>query len=467
MAGEAPPQLPGFDAEGWPAPAELSRAIAVAAAPMLLQRATWIHRRVENIQFLDEARVRRRVSIDFTIPGQPDIAVRSGHVDRLFLPLAFLVKRPLRNFDLRDAAGDALPTLTKDEHDPVARRIVLGLARRAVERALGRQLDEPLPEKAANRLRQMVELPSHDGRTAFEAWRRAAEQAPQGLEAMVLADAEASALLQDLASQFALFVPLAARPGERLVVKVAFEEEIDLRPARPAGDGSRLVRRLKALPSAARRLLLLEPYEFRLDIPYAGQAQSFHLEVLAPTGLMIDEAVLRRLDPPPVETVGQAVRATERAHLHPPRLERGVQTSLRIRFALRRAGVLTAALFVSLLTTGMLGAGLLLHATGVPARADAAGAVVVVVPAIIAPFLAGAEAHRLVQRIVRGVRISLLGSAAVSFVAAATLVASFRPGVRDPFWGVLALLSGIPTILLTIAWIRAWVVERRAATADG
>lgn len=40
----------------------------------------WVHRRVESITFIDENRIRRRVSVDFTLPDLPRELLRTSRV---------------------------------------------------------------------------------------------------------------------------------------------------------------------------------------------------------------------------------------------------------------------------------------------------------------------------------------------------------------------------------------------------
>jgi hypothetical protein len=84
----------------------------------------WIHRRVESIRFESQRRVRWHVSIDVEVP----ISLKRQHFDVDYsrswcvVPLTFLDKRRryndrdvLRDFDLVDESGRALPLLTSYE----------------------------------------------------------------------------------------------------------------------------------------------------------------------------------------------------------------------------------------------------------------------------------------------------------------------------------------------------------------
>src|SRR6266851_4341819 len=53
--------------------------IALATAPLVLFYRRWVHRRVEEIEFIDESRIRRHLSIDFTLPDLS--ALLPGYAD--------------------------------------------------------------------------------------------------------------------------------------------------------------------------------------------------------------------------------------------------------------------------------------------------------------------------------------------------------------------------------------------------
>src|SRR6202035_1512171 len=58
--------------------------------PLLLGFPRWVHRRVETIEFVHETRVRRSVSLDFTIPGFALPRLQTPAGERILVPLALL-----------------------------------------------------------------------------------------------------------------------------------------------------------------------------------------------------------------------------------------------------------------------------------------------------------------------------------------------------------------------------------------
>src|SRR4051812_46948176 len=88
-----------FGAEA-PDPAEAPAAArARYAAFLALTFDTWVHRRTETFRFLDAYTVRRRMSVDFTLPEGRHLALG----ETVFVPLMILRKENLRNFDITDS----------------------------------------------------------------------------------------------------------------------------------------------------------------------------------------------------------------------------------------------------------------------------------------------------------------------------------------------------------------------------
>ncbi|HEX5618658.1 MAG TPA: hypothetical protein VFX51_09570, partial [Solirubrobacteraceae bacterium] len=89
--------------------------IAEAVLPLVLNGPRWRHRRVISIAPLSGTIVRRRVSVDFTVPPQfhdglrlPVEHGRTGADDQWVVPLGWLARRPLVSFDLKDAEERAM-----------------------------------------------------------------------------------------------------------------------------------------------------------------------------------------------------------------------------------------------------------------------------------------------------------------------------------------------------------------------
>ena len=110
----------------WPGEVIEERASDIAgAADRLLRRpAAWRHRRVETLTMLSHEQVRRHVSVDFTVPVELREDLRLSDADEYAVPLAFLDKRPLVHFDLRNEEGHSIPLLTAEQNTFIGRELL-------------------------------------------------------------------------------------------------------------------------------------------------------------------------------------------------------------------------------------------------------------------------------------------------------------------------------------------------------
>src|SRR5919109_2596961 len=110
----------------WPGEEIEQRAsdIADAAYELLFNQAGWRHRRVETLTMLSHEQVRRHVSVDFTVPVELREHLRLSDAHEFAVPLAFLAKRPLEHFDLRNEEGHAIPLLTAEQNPRLGRELL-------------------------------------------------------------------------------------------------------------------------------------------------------------------------------------------------------------------------------------------------------------------------------------------------------------------------------------------------------
>jgi hypothetical protein len=84
--------------------------LAEAILVLIANGQRWRHRRVETLTPVSAAFVRRRISIDFTVPDHLHDALRLGD-EQWLVPLGWLARRQLVNFDLRSRADEPMPVL--------------------------------------------------------------------------------------------------------------------------------------------------------------------------------------------------------------------------------------------------------------------------------------------------------------------------------------------------------------------
>jgi len=67
--------------------------------------ARWVVRRVESIDFVDDRTVRRRVSVDYTVPADTVTLRVSDKATIRILPLALMRRKNMVKFDFMDHDG--------------------------------------------------------------------------------------------------------------------------------------------------------------------------------------------------------------------------------------------------------------------------------------------------------------------------------------------------------------------------
>src|SRR5258708_24298535 len=105
-------------------------ALGPALLDLLLKRRVWVHRRVERIEFIADVRVRRLISVDFTLPVWESYKIATKVLPAGFaiVPVALLRKSLLRGFDLRDVNGSSLPVLTMRQNQLLGAALIIGRA---------------------------------------------------------------------------------------------------------------------------------------------------------------------------------------------------------------------------------------------------------------------------------------------------------------------------------------------------
>lgn len=414
----------------------------------LLTNPGWVHRRVETCELVDVDNVRRRVSVDFTLPARVPEEPPNVPVAVPALPLSLLDKRVLRNLDVRDEDGKALPVLTTSQDAPYATAALnayaAGVLRRepceAVLKALARVTAagrEAAETAVASFAAAGNQLPIDDPGVALEG------EAQQTTNNRILYEQQAlmrdpyfPGLLRSLATDFLLLVDLAdLESGERRIVKYSYEHRLE-RPDRNP------VRWL------AVRLGLLA-FKLTLETPAATKTESYHCEMLPPPGLEFTGAHLDR-------RARRRVAGSEdsggpgRAHLYTAQLGWTDAPSAVFYMRTTRIGFLRSALLTCLLTTALLVGGRD-RLPEVATEVEAAATVLLLVPGLLAAYLSRAGEHALAASMLVGVRLMLLVSGLCAVSCGALLVAHLDPEDLELWWTALTILSTVALFLVSIA----------------
>jgi hypothetical protein len=364
----------------------------------------WRHRRVETLTPVSATFVRRRISIDFTVPEELHGGLRLGGSSQWLVPLGWLARRQLVNFDLRAAADEPVPLLLGEQ----TARLTADLLVLAAVRA---GLDTDDPEAVA---------------MATDVIERAADERPvEDVEAL---ERRASDL--GLEAQFASLVGASARGFLLLAVlpQVAGRQIVKLQSDEHYRDAR----------------FTLSP-----ELPGLNEAASTHVELELPDVLRATSFEL--WDAPDAEP-GERRRlsAGERRHMESrerPRLLLAPVPGAR-RPYVRAALVVSASEFLApavtlaMLAVAILGIGLATHiarhATG--DQGPTAATILLAAFAALSGLVLRVEKHPLVRAILAGPRTAL-GATGLGVVIAAVPIGLQlgRAWILAAWWAALAV----------------------------
>lgn len=406
---------------------------------LITEPAAWMNRRVEAFELIDDVTVRRRVSLDFTLP--PEVVVSPEKPETVeitaeslpVVPLTILRKRKLRRFDLRDEEGAAVPVITTTENGLVSWAALCQLAEIVTNR---------WPRRAkgpGGRLRREL-------RTIATGTPAAAAKALEWLSQnrtgrRLLADADFSEMARLVEEGFVLFAEVPPEPGRRRILKLSYEE-----PLQPSEQDARAVQS----SSDWKVQLGWSPYPLEISLPAVGTAQSFHFELGVPDGLEIVSSSL--------VVAGTSLTSEtfvgRRTHLGLDEPTYGSVGRALLRVRAERQGFLSSALLLGLVTFVLLVVGFL-RLDVIATEVEAVGPVLLIVPALLAAFLVRPGEHALAGRILAGTRIALTLAGMANVVAAGILVADLDPEARCLAWWLPLLLSAIGVVVPAGGWLAA------------
>lgn len=285
------------------------RGVGRSAAWVITDQTRWIHRRVETITFPspDDVVVRRRLSIDFTIPpalrpatqldgeadgaelaihpqgqhgdGPPDWTDQFGERALYYVPLSVLRKwPPVPKLDLRIGSSDPIPLLTRKQNGvtdaalltEVARQRLVARGRLSGEQALHPVLAELIlriatqGEAAATVALGQLRRPGVDSGDTHEGQRLELADDPAFLD-----------IAGGLLSKTILWLRVVGKPHERHIVKFAYDARV------------KDFDKLKTFSAAA---FGWEGLNINLEVPHIGNAGSYHLQFSVPAPMTICDA---------------------------------------------------------------------------------------------------------------------------------------------------------------------------------
>jgi hypothetical protein len=466
-----------------------------------LNIADWVVRRVEGIRFVDDRTVRRRVSVDYTVP-EGGVLMRIDGRDARILPLAMLRRSSLIKFDYRTHEGQPAPLLGLRENQALTRSVVQAWAATLLEET---GWDEPsLPEPLVSLLEQVV---AGDQSQLDDGYKRIQGLTDGGRR---LKGVLFTTVLDRLAGNFVLFGVEHAPPGSRRIVKWSYEESLTLLhsttayqghlngpcPPVPDRDGqvypvsygraTRKQHRYEADPLLSG--LGIQPTLIRFPTPGAELAGSFHVEITAPPEVSIVRASLlaghpnlrfNDRDPQDDRRKWDAWHAAhdarggsrrERLHrrpsfdsvgggdatvdLHVAEVPYGSLSRVQVELQASPSGWLGTAWLGALLGTLMLLVALLGRQ---PDKPDLPALLFITYAVGMVAIVVRPDPHAMATRLLSTLR--MLAGSTVILTLAAALVYTFI-GVNRVHWYLVGftVASVIPTLTLTVVW---WLARRR------
>lgn len=482
---------------------------AVENVALVIDR-SWVHRRVDAIEFTENLMTRVRTSIDFTVPAETvPFRKRDSGENIYYLPISILAKwPPLMRFDLRDERGVPIPLLTHGKNREVDAAVLQAVAP-----------DVPPSEAMADRtdlLKNVAVLDSTEAlgalnRLTAELRRYTDEHEPEMGGAVAEGWRNVKNVGGLLVRNSLLWARVTAYPEQRQIVKYAYE--------------------MPVIPKLFIWRRILDALSWRevtsvYQVPALNWSGTYHLLIDAPPALQIHDARLilretirqRPPQPPPpgrpsVTEILQGLRRLARQantearsvvdelrvavrswavryvravadadvgeearpapdHFIEPLLgqpyrwnmgqrvylyvSRPAHRSAVARFSIRSekryviAPLGTALVLAALMTIVSVAADAVVRN-----HADAAVTALLVVPGLLGYLVVRPGEHPLVRRHLVGVRFLVIVAGAAPVVAAVTLLIQHRPTGAEilRYWLPLTVLAWLVAIVLTVSWI--------------
>ena len=387
--------------------------IAEAAFALLRDQAAWRHRRVETLTMLSHEQVRRHVSVDFTVPIELRERLRLSAADEFAVPLAFLAKRPLVHFDLRNEEGHSIPLLTADQNTLIGREL---LYRSLALDLVAQHADEAVVGDAAG-LVEAVLGDDETGGLVDELERR------HGLEPL----GDLRETIAILSRNFVLWAVVRG-VDRRRVFKFAYDEAYSLRPG----------------------------LAYVYGAPGCAEAWSYHLEVAVPPDLKARSTQLWDAATGAVLVAGAADADRPALYYSADPGQPPAQPEVVVDYGPERGRFMAPAAIVATVIALLVAPPTLF--ADLQALGDSAGPAIGLVlstSAVFSVLVLRTDEHPLLRRLLVRYRLCLVASTLAALFAAAALGFQAERWIIDATWGIAAVVSVLTAAILVVALIRA------------
>lgn len=398
---------------------------------------------VEYVDFADAEHVRRRFSIDFSVPS---VRRPGGWIEAIpYVPVMLIRKQELTRFLVTDKSGSPLPVLTRAENGRIAFRMLL---QHAISTSWWAALSKQAKIELGMHLRELATQPHSSDR--FDALFPPADG---GAAHVWSSDTRFRNFAARLAESFVLFVGQEAGEAGRRVLDVKYDTTV---PSR--FDGRRLASTLG---------IAAVPFDIDIAQECITAPSSYHIELTVPEGIVFGEAHITRDGRRLAGTSASPASSQRRQHFHVTLSDedpsRGVIPAFGVAVGLRldSSGSPRTGMLVSVLVLGMLTAGLGLHLGGkhLQSGADAA-AIAVSFVGLLAGFVGGSSGHPVTAKL-NGGQMFLIGVLAISsFAAAGVLVVDVGSFTRVAIWAIGAFIAAASFVVHAVSWHRGRRMSR-------
>lgn len=189
--------------------------------------------------------------------------------------------------------------------------------------------------------------------------------------------------------------------------------------------------------------------ELAIVAPSVGWARSYHMRIEAPQDLVLTDVVLVRVErdetvTPSAAESYEAKLSAESAQVYTTSTMRPAEHVVGVTMRVPVVGYLRAIWLTSVATAIVLAVGrwqIERVEAAIQQRADAAVALLLVAPSLLAAYLVRPGEHAIASRLLRPIRYAIAGAGSLSYVAAALLVLGWTGDRLRIAWLVLAAMS--------------------------
>ncbi len=388
---------------------ERSGEIAVGFAALLTRQAAWRHRRVETISVLSHERVRRHVSVDFTVPAahRDELALSEGE---WVVPLAYLAKRLLVNFDLFMEDEAVVPLLRSDEAQLISRELLYVMLDLDTEEAV---------EADVGPLIEWILAAGPGEEDAVDAAVGELEDTLGPLPGFV-------ALAEQLTRGF-LLCAVVGDVSRRRVIKFAYDQPL-ARPARSV---------------------------HFYDTPGCTEAASYHAEVDVPDEMRARTTDM--IDNLTGEVLASGPRDADRPAIHyVATADARVLPGLIVRYGTERGRFLVPAMLVAwVIALGLTLPWLFADLPSLAGSPSPAIAILLSSSAIFSGLVLRSGEHPLVRLMLAPYRLCLVAATVAVVVAGGTLAFHASDATLKWVWGLGALVAVLSASILSVEAARA------------